>query len=156
MILGERYVMPRHVARYFMERRHHRRRIPTASRYISGCTVNPARVRLFASCTGGGHPSSENDRLPPSLTPLLLLYSRYVYAAMYVYARIYVSSFLLPAVVAGLPLASAPLPSRALERALPPLVVRVLWLLFLPEFFLLSTVRVPDYSRLRLPCSPDG
>ena len=111
------------------------------------------RVRLFASCTGGGHPSSENDRLPPSLTPLLLLYSRYVYADMYVYARIYVSSFLLPAVVAGLPLASAPLPSRALERALPPLVVRVPWLLFLPEFFLLSTVRVPDYSRLRLPCS---
>jgi len=34
--------MPRHVARYFMERRHHRRRIPTASRYISGCTVNPS------------------------------------------------------------------------------------------------------------------
>lgn len=39
---GERYVMPRHVARYFMGRRHHRRRIPTASRYISGCTVNPS------------------------------------------------------------------------------------------------------------------
>lgn len=39
---GEWYVMPRHVARYFMRRRHHRRRIPAASRYISGCTVNPS------------------------------------------------------------------------------------------------------------------
>lgn len=102
-------------------------------------------VRLFASCTEGGHPSSENDRLlpPPSLAFAVRGYVR-------VHEHVSSQLFLLAvagARAAGLPLASAPLLSRALERALPPLVVRVPRLLFLPEFFLLSTVRAPDYSR---------
>lgn len=76
---GERYVMPRHVARYFMGRRHHRRRIPTASRYISGCTVNPLgpAVRQLHR----GRSPEFREWSPP---PLPHLYSRYVYVDMYV------------------------------------------------------------------------
>lgn len=142
--------MPRYVARYFMERRHHRRRIPTASRYISGCTVNPSGPAV-RQLHRGRSPEFREWSPPPPLS-LPLLYSRYVYVDTYVYVCASVCIVVLSprycgAKAAGLPLAGAPLPSRALERALPPLVVRVPRLLFLPEFFLLSTVRAPDYSR---------
>jgi len=71
---GEWYVMPRHVARYFMRRRHHRRRIPAASRYISGCTVNPSSpaVRQLHR----GRSSEFRERSPSSarlLSPSLVL-----------------------------------------------------------------------------------
>lgn len=76
--------MPRHVVRYFMgrRRRHHRRRIPTASRYISGCTVNPSgpAVRRLHR---GRSPEFRERSSPPSFSCCRCdLYSRCVYVCM--------------------------------------------------------------------------
>lgn len=57
--------MPRHVVRYFMGRRHHRRRIPTASRYISGCTVNPSGLAV-RRLHRGRSPEFRERSSPPS------------------------------------------------------------------------------------------
>jgi len=72
--LGERYVMPRCVARYFMGRRNHRhrrrrRRIPTASRYISGCTVNPSGPAVRRLHRGRSPEFREWSSPPAALRP---------------------------------------------------------------------------------------
>jgi len=99
------------------------------------------RVRLFASCTEGGHPSSENDR--PPLPPSSLVFA--IRVCEYVRVYEHVSSLFLLAVATRerlISLLRVPHYHRgALERAPSPPVVRVPRLLFLPEFFLLSTVR---------------
>lgn len=114
---GERYVMPRHVARYFMRRRHHRRRIPAASRYISGCTVNPSSPAVRQLHRGR---SSEFRERSSSSAHLLSPCTRSVlYACMCTSVCICVSdrvsSLLLLAVVTRVRLSSSrsiPLPYR--------------------------------------------
>lgn len=145
--------MPRHVARYFMRRRHHRRRIPAASRYISGCTVNPSSPAVRQLHRGRSskfreRSSSSARLLSPSLILAVLCMCAcvcvYVYAYVFVSDR--VSSLLLLAVVTRVRLSSSlstPLPYRG-PFALPPPVVRGFFS-FLSSFH----GQGPRYSRFR-------
>lgn len=140
--------MPRHVVLYFMgrRRRHHRRRIPTASRYISGCTVNPSgpAVRRLHQ----GRSLEFRERSSPPSSPRNLYSCRVCVCVCVLSLSLLVAAVRTSRVVS---LLRAPLPSqRPFEASPPPLqsspspVVRMPpWLLFLPEFFLLSTVRAP-------------
>lgn len=103
------------------------------------------RVRLFAGCTGGGHPSSENDR-PRRTSPRRLSYLYSVHECYIVYLS-------LMATAARMRLSPFPWVPHYHHRPFETrtttanyhhhraLVVRVPGLLFLPEFLLLSTVK---------------
>lgn len=128
-VLGEWYVMPRHVARYFMRRRHHRRRIPAASRYISGCTVNPSSPAVRQLHRGRSSEFRERSSSSARLLSPSPVLAMCVCPCVSVSDR--VPSLFFLAVVARVRLSFSPeypiTLSRALRRALSSSVVRDLF-----------------------------
>lgn len=114
------YVMPRRVARYFIGR--HRRRVPTASTYISGCTVNPSGPAVRQLHQGR---SPEFQEWSSPTTPLLASPS---------YVSLFLSFF------HSVPFHRSYAPSPLFSRSFQPRPPAARFL-FLPDFFfLISTV----------------